>query len=168
MHFACKNRHFSPKLQSCIYKKRVFGRRRQCRRVTNYFFPLRIVCFFLPTNLFFLPTNHTNLHEAYSMTKMATCSVARIFTNASERGPKSLQSLNSCDSWTKKISWANPTLSLASIHRCRKRSRRSTRAPLSRHKTAGFRRASAHRCCLRVSRLSCRSRYALPSDQRTL
>ena len=27
---------------------------------------------------FFVPTDHTNLHESFSMNKMATCSVARI------------------------------------------------------------------------------------------
>ena len=33
--------------------------------------------------LFFLPTNFTNLHESFSMNKMATSTVARIFTNSS-------------------------------------------------------------------------------------
>ena len=42
-----------------------------------------ILCFAL---LFILPTNITNLHEALSMNLMATCSVARIFTNSNNFG----------------------------------------------------------------------------------
>ena len=41
-----------------------------------------MIYFFKPTNFFYLPTNLTNLHESCSMNKMATCSVARIFTNS--------------------------------------------------------------------------------------
>ena len=42
----------------------------------NYFCPLVV----------FLPTNFTNLHEAFAMNKMATYTVARIFTNAMRGG----------------------------------------------------------------------------------
>ena len=56
---------------------------------TKCFFVLGLFFFcprhglFLPTNHgLFLPTNHTNLHESLSMNKMATWSVARIFTNS--------------------------------------------------------------------------------------
>ena len=48
---------------------------------TKCFFVLGLF-FFCPRHGLFLPTNHTNLHESLSMNKMATCSVARIFTNS--------------------------------------------------------------------------------------
>ena len=42
----------------------------------------KIAYIFLPTRDFYMPTNLTNRHELFAMNRMATCSVARIYTNS--------------------------------------------------------------------------------------